>query len=281
LWDASHPSEQSYLIASQASNGQQSFQIADADLRVVYRIGLTDEAAMNSAYRVANPETLIMAATGQLLVRYFSRTTLLDVLGQSRESFANEFRGALQEELDQMSSGIEVMAVVVEAIHPPAGAASAYHNVQAAEILANSQIAVQRASAIHSIKSAEQSAMEDRNKATAAAAELVNQAQSEGVLFDADRKARQQDGEAFLFERRLERLSTGLSKSESIVIDHRLEGPNGPTIDLRSFNSGGGSAYQRDMVFPPARTYGAPSGDDDDEPMPPTTPPAGFQGSKP
>ena len=41
LWTFSHPSEQSYLIASEA-NGQQTFQIADADLRVVYRIGLTD-----------------------------------------------------------------------------------------------------------------------------------------------------------------------------------------------------------------------------------------------
>jgi regulator of protease activity HflC (stomatin/prohibitin superfamily) len=282
LWDASHPSEQSYLIASQAANGQQSFQIADADLRVVYRIGLTDEAAIDSAYRVANPETLIMAATGQLLVRYFSRNKLLDVIGQNRETFTNEFRGALQDQLDQMSSGIEAMAVVVEAIHPPAGAASAYHNVQAAEILANSQIAVQRASAIHSIKSAEQSAMEDRNKATAAAAELTMQAQSESILFDADRKARARNGEAFVLERRLERLSSGLAKSESIVVDHRLEGPNGPIIDLRSFDSAGGrgaQAFQRDMVFPPARNYS--SDDDEDEPAPPRTPPRGFQGYRP
>src|SRR6266700_398626 len=274
LWDASHPSEQSYLIASEA-NGQQTFQIADADLRVVYRIGLSDAAAMDSVYRVANPETLIQAATGQLLVRYFSRYTLLDVLGQSRAAFTNEFRVSLQEELDQLSTGIEAIAVVVEAIHPPAGAASAYHNVQAAEILANSQIAVQRASAIHSIKSAQQTAMEDRNKATAVGFELTSQARSESILFDADRAARQRDGEAFLFERRVERLSSGLSKSESIVIDHRLEGPNGPTIDLRSFDSGGlgrAQAIQRDMVFPPGRNYG--SNEDDDEPALPRYPPS-------
>jgi hypothetical protein len=54
LWDASHPSEQSYLIASEA-HGQQTFQIADADLRVVYRVGLTDADALNAAYRVADP----------------------------------------------------------------------------------------------------------------------------------------------------------------------------------------------------------------------------------
>jgi regulator of protease activity HflC (stomatin/prohibitin superfamily) len=267
LWDASHPSEQSYLIASQA-NGQQTFQIADADLRVVYRVGLTDADAMNSAYRVADPETLIMASTGQLLVRYFARYTLPDVLGQSRDAFTKDFRTALQDQLDRLSSGIEAIAVVVEAIHPPAGAASAYHNVQAAEILANSQIAVQRASAIHSIKSAQQGAMEDRNKATAAAAELVTQARSEGTLFDADRQARQRDGEAFLFERRSERLASGLAKSETIVVDHRLKGQNGPVIDLRSFGGGGAPAARRDIVFPPGRNFS--SEEDDDEPsLPP------------
>jgi regulator of protease activity HflC (stomatin/prohibitin superfamily) len=267
LWDASHPSEQSYLIASEA-NGQQTFQIADADLRVVYRVGLTDADAMNSAYRVADPETLIMASTGQLLVRYFARYTLPDVLGQSRDAFTKDFRTALQDQLDRLSSGIEAISVVVEAIHPPAGAASAYHNVQAAEILANSQIAVQRASAIHSIKSAQQSAMEDRNKATAAAAELVTQARSEGTLFDADREARRRDGEAFLFERRSERLVSGLAKAETIVIDHRLKGQNGPVIDLRSYSGGAAQAARRDVVFPPGRNYG--SEEDDDEPtLPP------------
>jgi regulator of protease activity HflC (stomatin/prohibitin superfamily) len=269
LWDASHPSEQSYLIASQA-NGQQTFQIADADLRVVYRVGLTDADAMNSAYRVADPETLIMASTGQLLVRYFARYTLPQVLGQSRDAFTTDFRAALQDQLNGLSSGIEAIAVVVEAIHPPAGAASAYHNVQAAEILANSQIAVQRASAIHSIKTAQQGAMEDRNKATAAAAELVTQATSEGTLFDADRQARERDGEAFLFERRSERLASGLAKSEAIVIDHRLKGQNGPVIDLRSFGGGAPQAARRDVVFPPGRNYG--SEEDDDEPSLPPLP---------
>jgi hypothetical protein len=113
--------------------------------------------------------------------------------------------------------------------------------------------------------------MEDRNKATAAAAELVTQARSESTLFNADRQARQRDGEAFLFERRFERLASGLAKSESIVVDHRLRGQNGPMIDLRSFNGGGAQPARRDIVFPPGRNYG--SEDDDDDAPPPSYPP--------
>ena len=109
---------------------------------------------------MADPENLIVAVTGQLLVRYFARYTLPDVLGQSREAFANGISRRFAGATGSLSSGVEAIAVVVEAIHPPVGAASAYHNVQAAEILANSQIAVQRASAIHTIKSAQQGAME-------------------------------------------------------------------------------------------------------------------------
>src|SRR5262249_59509127 len=125
----------------------------------------------------------------------------------------------------------------------------------------------------------QQSAMEDRNKATAAATELTTQANSESVLFAADGQARQRDGTAFLFERRIERLSSGLAKSESIIVDHRLEGPNGPMIDLRNFDAAGSGrapAAQRHMGFPPGRHYGSEDGDD--EPMPPTTPPPGFPG---
>jgi regulator of protease activity HflC (stomatin/prohibitin superfamily) len=268
LWNASHPSEQNYLIASEAS-GQQSFQIADADLRIVYRIGLSDAAAIDFAYRVANPETFIRAVAGQLLVQYFARYTLLDVLGQSREAFANEFRTALQEQLDRMSSGIEAIAVVVEAIHPPPGAAAAYHNVQAAEIAATSQISKEKAKAIQTLKLAERDATADRNDATASAAELVDGANSESVLFDADRKSQQRDGDAFLFERWLARLVDALAGSEIIVIDHRLNGRNAPTIDLRSFDAGSRDA-----------TTGRNDGpEDDDHEFTAPNPPSGS-GSK-
>jgi regulator of protease activity HflC (stomatin/prohibitin superfamily) len=235
LWDTSHPGEASYLIASE-SQSKQSFQIVDIDLRVVYRVGLSDAAARAAAYATADPEALLRAIAGQLLVRYFAHNTLLDVLVQSRERFAIDFRNELQDGLQRLSTGIEVIAVIIEAIHPPPDAANAYHNVQATEILAHSQVALRQADAIAAIKSAQQNGTSDRNNALAAAAELANQAQAESVLFDADRRAYNQDGRAFLLERWLQHLRGALEKSGLVVIDHRLKGAAAPTIDLRSFN---------------------------------------------
>jgi regulator of protease activity HflC (stomatin/prohibitin superfamily) len=237
LWDSAHPSEAGYLIASE-TQGKQSFQIVNIDLRIVYRIGVSDEAARAAAYALAEPEALIRAQAGELLVRYFARYTLLDVLGQSRESFTSDFRNALQGGLDNLSTGIEVIAVIVEAIHPPPGAANAYHYVQAAEILSRSEISLRRADAARRSKSAQQTAMEDRNQALASASELVNQARASSVLFQGDRQAYQQDGRAFLLERWLDRLGSSLAKSSFIAVDHRLRGAAAPTIDLRGYAGG-------------------------------------------
>ena len=69
-------------------------------------------------------------------------------------------------------------------------------------------------------------------------------------------------------------MTSGLAKSESIVIDHRLNGRNGPVIDLRSVDSAGllgrAPAGRRDVLMPPGRTF---SSEDDDEDAPPVLSP--------
>ena len=241
LWDMSHPAEASYLIASEAQ-GKQSFQVVNIDLRLIYRVGLSDTAAAEAAYAVDDPEALLRAIAGQRLVRYFAHNKLLDVLVENRERFALNFRHELQDELQHLSTGIELIAVIVEAIHPPPGAANAYHNVQAAEILAHSQIAARQADAILQTKSAQQDSTKDRDDALGRAAELVNRARAEDVLFDSDRQAYSQQGRAFLLERWLRHLTGALAKSTLVVIDHRLKGATAPTIDFRKFGWPGAAA---------------------------------------
>jgi regulator of protease activity HflC (stomatin/prohibitin superfamily) len=236
LWDDAHPFEGSYLIASE-ENGQQSFQLSDVDMAVVYQIGLTDEAARNAAYRVADPEAFIQALSGQILVRYLSQNTLLKLLGESRLTFSAEFQAALQKQLDNFSTGIQVLSISIEAIHPPPAAASAYHDVQAAEIRASTHVAESKGDAARMKKFAELEANGDRNGATAAGAELVGQAETASVLFGGDRLAYGKNGTVFLLERWFDNLTSALGKAEFIVIDHRLNGQDVPTLDLRNLET--------------------------------------------
>jgi regulator of protease activity HflC (stomatin/prohibitin superfamily) len=267
LWTDDHPFEGSYIIASE-EGGQQSFQLVNIDMAVLYRVGASDAAARDAAYRVADIDALIQALSGQLLVGYFTHNTLLDLLGQSRESFTRQFQTALQQQLDRFATGVEAVAVSVEAIHPPPGAAKAYHDVQAAEIIATTQISLRRGESSRTLKAAQRLAGADRDASVALAAERVAEAQSQSVLFGADRQAYAQDGYPFLLERWLDDLARGLAGSRVVLIDHRLAPQNIPALDLRA--AGGLSAAD---ILPAPAPLTPPPGSSPQPPASNPTPP--------
>jgi len=232
LWTGDHPSEASYLVASIA-NGRESFEIANIDLRVAYRIGLSDAAARAVIYNVASPDAAIRAMAGQMLARYFARFTIQDLLGQNRDAFVRGFEQELQSRLAALDTGIEVMGVVVEAIHPPSGAAASYQGVQAAAIQSQVEIATARAAATTLIGGAQEEAVRTRDSAAAAAVERVDQAKAALSLFGGDHQAHAAGGEAFLFERRLEHLGKGLAGMPLVIIDHRITHDDALTLDVR------------------------------------------------
>jgi regulator of protease activity HflC (stomatin/prohibitin superfamily) len=260
LWTSYHASETTYLI-SNAVEDAQGFQVVSADLAVVYRIGLDDESAMRTAYNIAAPAVLIRAISGRLLAQHFARYTLVDVLGQNRSAMADQFRTELQAELDRARSGIEAIAVVVEAIHPPPGAAQAYHNVQASGILSLVSVAKAQAAASRASNTAQRTASESSAAATAVAAEILAKADAEATLFASERRAYDQGRAVFVAERWYEKLARNLAGRELTIVDHRLTGQDGPTIDFRRFTPGA-AAYAAPAT--PSYTPPLPAPADDD-----------------
>jgi len=232
LWEQAHPAELVFLIASETA-GRQSFQVVSADIRLRYRTGLSDRDALLAATGVVDPPALLRAAAGRSIARFFAARTLDAVLGGNREAMADGLRAAVQRDLDRIGSGIELAAVVVEAIHPPAAAAEAYHNVQAAEILANTSISAERGHALASAATAHQNATDMAAKATAAAAETTGSATADLTRFNADKAAAVTGGRAFLLERRLASIAGGLAKVPLTIIDHRIAPNDAPMLDLR------------------------------------------------
>lgn len=233
LWDASHISEKSQIIAS-GTGGEQSFQIVNMDVRFVYRIGLSDEAAMKAAYRVADLPALIESTANRVLVHDFARRTLNDVLSEGRLSLANDIASAVQKNMDELDSGVEILAVVVEAIHPPAGAANAFHGVQAAQISAEALVARERGTAAEQTNEAQLNASLAQDNATATAREGIAASEVAKLRFQAEQSAFHEAGQAFLTEEYFSQLTMGLSHSKALVLDHRIGGSIAPTLDLRS-----------------------------------------------
>ncbi|MDP9712112.1 UNVERIFIED_ORG: regulator of protease activity HflC (stomatin/prohibitin superfamily) [Pseudomonas fluorescens] len=248
LWDASHVNDKSQVIASSRGD-QQSFQIVNMDVRFVYRIGLSDQAALAATYNSADVPTLIRSTASRILVHDFASRTLDGLLGEDRTGLAEEIGRAVQSDLQKLDSGVEILATVVEAIHPPAGAANAYHSVQAAQIGAQALISRERGAAAEASNQAQLQASLARDQASANAHEINATARAADLKFSAEQKAYASAGQAFVLEQYLSQLSQGLSKAKLLVLDHRLGGSsNAPTIDLRTFT----------LPADPARTTAQP-----------------------
>jgi regulator of protease activity HflC (stomatin/prohibitin superfamily) len=252
LWDANHVNDKSQVIASSRAD-KQSFQIVNMDVRFVYRIGLTDQAALAATYNSADVPTLIRSTASRILVHDFASRTLDGLLGEDRVGLAEEIGRAVQADLQKLNSGVEILATVVEAIHPPAGAANAYHGVQAAQIGAQALISRERGAAAEATNQAQLQASIARDQATASAREINATAQAADLKFSAERKAYATAGQAFVLEQYLSQLSQGLANAKLLILDHRLGGSsNAPTIDLRTFTLPADPASPRTSAQPGA-----------------------------
>ncbi len=233
LWEASRPTEASYLAASN-QNGRENFEVLNIDLRVIYRIGLSDDAAYSAAYSLEDPESLIRAAAGRMLARYFARYTTASVLGQNRATFVRGFQQELQARLNTLSSSIDILGVVIETIHPPAGAAEAYQEVQASSIEAITKVANAKGDAVRDVHQAEADATESRDSATALAAETVAEAKVGTALFAGDVQAYHESGAAFMFEKRLSVLGAAITPdTHLLLVDHRIPASQLQLIQMR------------------------------------------------
>jgi regulator of protease activity HflC (stomatin/prohibitin superfamily) len=229
LWDRPHPGEATYLVASES----QGFPVVAADIRVLWRIGLDDASARGVFYGTRDPATLIRESANRRLAQFFASRTLAEILGARRETMAQTLRVALSADLARVAGGIDILDVVIEAVHPPTGAAGAYHAVQAAAIEARTSVAAEQGRAHGITNHALQEAHRLQTVAEAGAAETLQAARASAVRFDGDRRAYAQAGHAFLLERYLGDLSETLANTPLTIIDNRLDAGSQPVIDLR------------------------------------------------
>jgi regulator of protease activity HflC (stomatin/prohibitin superfamily) len=241
LWESAQPSDVTYLIASEAHPGatagrtaNSGFEMVSVSLRVLFRIGLDPQSARDAAYAVADPALLVRMGASQLLAGHLATRTLRQVLVEDRGGMAHSLQSGLQALLDRLHAGIEILSVVVEAAHPPGGAAAAYRQVQAAEIAANTAVSLERGRAETTLGLALRDAAQASGQAHAAAAERVAQAQAVEIGTRADEAAYRASPGAFLLERRLAAVQAALAPGTADIIDPRLAAAAvPPTLDLR------------------------------------------------
>jgi regulator of protease activity HflC (stomatin/prohibitin superfamily) len=260
LWESTHPGQAEYLVAS-TSTGLQGFQTVSTEISVLYRVGLSDADALQSVYSIADPETLIKEAASRLVLRYFNSRTLEAVLGARRENIASALRDALASDLNSRQAGIDVVSVLIEEIHPPAGAAAAYHAVQAAQINASASISNEVGRARRTFGIAQQESHQLITASSAQAEETLRSASAEAYQFNADRRAYAEGERAFLLERSNRDVVAALAQTPLTIVDHRLNSAQGPVLDLRTITAPAAKAAT--PAAPPAAPPLTPEVDSD------------------
>ncbi|MEN2470375.1 protease modulator HflK [Burkholderia sp. GS2Y] len=237
LWDVPHPWDTTQVIAG-ANGDRQNFQIVNADVRVDYRLGPTDADARAALYRTIDPESTVRVSANRELVHYLASHTLESLLETNQAAMADHLKRAIQQQLDQLQSGVDVIAVVIESVHPPTGAAAAFHDVQAAQIRALGSVAQARGFAAGLLGDAQQQALVRVARAEAQAGDTLASARVQRIDFDTEVVAYRLGGPAFPFEYYLDRLQRGLRNARMTIIDDRLADGTRATVDLRNTPAG-------------------------------------------
>ncbi len=239
LWDKRHPSDATYLVpgvaigSAVADTSKIGYQLLNSDVRVLWRVALNDAAAYDAVYHVVAPEALVRSEAMRLMQRMFATRSLAGLIGEDRDSITATVQASLQARLDLIHTGIEITAIVIDAIHPPMAAVPAYHGVQAAEIGAVTDIARAHGQAASVLADAQRDASERLARGSASASETISGAHADIVRFNADHLAFAAAPAALRLERWLQAIGRSLSKAQITVVDHRLPIDGGPVIDLR------------------------------------------------
>jgi regulator of protease activity HflC (stomatin/prohibitin superfamily) len=234
LWEKAHGAESMFLVPSPGAGDRgQSFQLLNSDVRVIWRVAETDAGALGAAYRVADPTTLVRAIATRSITAAFQQRTLTMVITGDREALAAGVRTQVQAELDVLQSGIEIPAVVIDAIHPPPGAATAYHGVQAAGIIAATDINIAHSQQVRSRHEADLTAITTLRSREALAREIAAKAEVERARFTADRESAAVGAEALELERWLQAMGKALGRAQLTIVDHRFRREDAPFLDYR------------------------------------------------
>ena len=124
IWTESHGSEEYRLLLGGGN------ELVSINLRVEYRV-----ADLHQYLRgTASPEAILNATAYELITVRTISTDLDTLLSADRAAFAETLRLQLAEQMQGYGTGLEVVNVVLESIHPPVEIADVFQALISAEI---------------------------------------------------------------------------------------------------------------------------------------------------
>ncbi|MGM9641992.1 MAG: SPFH domain-containing protein [Eubacteriales bacterium] len=208
VWTQTHGSEEYELLLG---GGE---ELVSINLCLEYKIKDLNEYLLNCA----NPEAILEASAYELVAEKTIVTDLDTLLSVDREAFAADFLVELTQKLGAHNTGLEVVSVVLESIHPPLGIADIYQQLVSAEIEAKTIIMKAEATAAVRILEAETVRNSNISVATAERLNKIAAAQAEVAEFMASVSADNSYSDAYRYYKYLNAVKNAYGNANLIIV---------------------------------------------------------------
>jgi regulator of protease activity HflC (stomatin/prohibitin superfamily) len=213
VWTQTHGSEEYELLLG---GGE---ELVSINLCIEYKISDLNAYLVNCA----RPEAILEASAYELVADKTIITDLNTLLSIDREKFASEFMTDLTEKISIRNTGLEIVSVVLESIHPPLGIADIYQRLVSAEIEAATRIMNAEAYAAVRLLEAETQLNSVVSYATAEQLAKIAEAEAEVAEFMASVAADKEYSNAYRYYKYLNAITNAYGNSNLIIIGSDID----------------------------------------------------------
>lgn len=216
LWTIAHGGEEYRLLLG---NGE---EIASVNLVIEYRISDLAKYIKNAA----TPEALMQAQAYEIVTERTISTNLDALLAADREVFSESFRQELVQRQEESQTGLEVVNVVLESIHPPVEIASSYQDIISAGIDAEYYLLLAKTEANRYIMDARKTAEELVGEAAANQYLQVANATSAVSEFMAAAEADRTYADSYRFQKYMQAIVKAYGDAKIIIVGEGVDERN-------------------------------------------------------
>jgi HflK protein len=198
-------------------------------------------------YRISDPvryletttdaEQALVALADRKLIQVAGSRDSFQIMTEQRAEIARQLRESLQQEVDQLGLGLQIVFVGLKDVHPPVDVAPAYQAVVSAQEEKDRTIDLARASRVKVLPEAQAQANRIRVEEEAAYKERVAAAQGEAARFSAIVQADRENSAVFRFRLKLDVLEQVLGKPNKTILAVPAQTKQQLYLDLRDTNN--------------------------------------------
>jgi regulator of protease activity HflC (stomatin/prohibitin superfamily) len=213
LWTEAH-GESEYRLLLGSGN-----ELVSINLRIEYRISDLKQYLTYGA----QPERILEATAYELVTERTINADLETFLSSNREFFAETLKVQLTERIALRNTGLEVINVIMESIHPPVEVAQVYQAFIGAEIDAEQKILEALGKSAETVAKAEALHQQIINNARVNHADAVASAHSEVAEFMAAVEASADHPDEYVYYKYLRAIQTAYRQSALVIVGNGVD----------------------------------------------------------